>query len=152
MPQFLSWLICLLILILDQLTKASITASLLPGQSVPLIKNIFHISLVHNTGIAFGLLKNQAIFFVFIAVIVIVSISLDFIYNAKHYTLTKRIALGLVMGGALGNLVDRLRLNYVIDFLDFRIWPVFNIADSAITVGVFLLAIEIFIRSKRKEE
>ena len=69
--------------------------------------------------------------------------------NKRHYTLNKRIGLGLILGGAGGNLLDRLRLGYIVDFLDLRIWPVFNIADSAITVGIFLLAIELCFHSRR---
>lgn len=60
--------------------------------------------------------------------------------------------MGLILGGALGNLLDRLRLGYIIDFLDFRVWPVFNLADSAITVGIILLGIELLLQGKRRND
>ncbi len=70
----------------------------------------------------------------------------DFFSRLNQYTLLKSFALGLVLGGAGGNLLDRVRFGYVVDFLDFRIWPVFNIADSAITAGIILLAYSVLKR------
>ena len=135
--------ISLLVFFSDLVTKAYVSERLSLGQSIPVVKNIFHISLVHNTGIAFGLFKNLTAFFIGLSLIVIFYIALDSILHLKYYTLNKGISFGLLLGGACGNLLDRIRLGYVRDFLDFRVWPVFNLADSAITIGVLLLAIEI---------
>jgi signal peptidase II len=129
-----------LILVLDQLTKLIACRSLYLHQSIPVIKNIFHITLVHNRGAAFGLMRNQVpllIFTTFIA-IWLIYVNLKNSPGGKKLSLY-RISLGLVLAGALGNLIDRVFCGYVIDFLDFRIWPVFNVADSAITVGAILL-------------
>lgn len=123
------------ILCLDQLTKFFATENLLYNQSLPIIKGIFHLTLIHNRGAAFGILKNQTPLFILTSIFAIVLIFSNLRDNKKYYTLS----LSLILAGALGNLIDRIFLGYVIDFLDFRIWPVFNIADSAITIGAILL-------------
>lgn len=139
----LSWAVCTFIVLFDQLSKISAIRSLNPFETTAVIKNIFHLSLVYNTGAAFGLFKEQGFFFILISAGVIIYISINLAFNSGKYSLYKHAAYGLILGGALGNLSDRLRLGYIVDFLDFRIWPVFNIADSAITVGIVLLALEI---------
>lgn len=133
---------------MDQISKAWVSRSFFLGQSVFIVKNIFHISLVHNTGAAFGLFKNYGLFFVAAALLITGYIVRDFISNQRRYSRKKQLALNLILGGACGNLIDRMRLGYIVDFLDFRVWPVFNIADSAITAGIILLGIELFIKSK----
>ncbi|SDC48226.1 MULTISPECIES: signal peptidase II [unclassified Candidatus Frackibacter] len=125
----------LLILVLDQVTKLTVVKHFYLGESLPIIDNIFHLTYVRNFGAAFGILNNQRLFFIITTSLVII-ILLALYYKAKDAGLIIKIALGLGLGGAIGNLIDRVRLGYVIDFLDFRIWPVFNIADSAIVVGV----------------
>jgi len=133
------FIITLSILFTDQLTKLLATRNLLLNQSAPLIKGIFYLTLIHNRGAAFGILKNQIPLFIFISIFAIILIYLTLRNNKyKEYSFYN-ISLALILAGALGNLIDRLRLGYVIDFLDFRIWPVFNVADSAITIGAILL-------------
>jgi len=138
-----------IILIADQATKFFLNNHLYPGQSFPIIKNIFHLTLVYNTGIAFGLFKQQTAIFILLSIVAIVLILVN-ILNAgppafsragrrRHFDRLYWLGLSLILGGAMGNLFDRLRFGYVIDFLDFRIWPVFNLADSCITVGVILI-------------
>ena len=143
------FIIAILILSLDQLTKILATNNLLLNQSLPVIKNIFHLSLIHNRGAAFGILKNQIPLFIFTSFSAIILI----IFNLKDERYRKlniySLSLGLILSGALGNFIDRLFFGYVIDFLDFRIWPVFNVADSAITIGAILLGWSILI-SKAK--
>ena len=138
------FLIVLIILSLDQLTKFLVTRNLLLNHSIPLLKGVFHITLVHNRGAAFGILKNQIPLFVFTAIFAIFLIYLSLKNNKGNKLYT--ISLSLILAGALGNLIDRLSFGYVIDFLDFRIWPVFNLADSSITIGAILLAYSICIR------
>lgn len=128
-------IIVLTILSLDQLTKFLVTQNLSLNQSVPVIKGIFHLSLIHNRGAAFGVLRNQVPLFIFTSIFAVILIFLN-LKNGKRFY---KFSLSLILAGALGNLIDRLFLGYVIDFLDFRIWPVFNIADSAITIGAVLL-------------
>lgn len=130
------------IIALDQLTKFWVLRELSPGQSIPVIKNVFHLTCVLNSGAAFGILKGRVYILILIAAAVIILI----LINLRRIKLPPvKIALALILSGAVSNLIDRLRLNAVIDFLDFRVWPVFNVADSAITIGAVLLAYSILI-------
>ena len=134
--------VVLLILAADQISKCLVLFNLNPGQSWNPIASLTpwaSITHVTNTGAAFGLFPNQGSLFVAIAVIVVAAI----IFYYRHLPVGQwwiKVSLGLQLGGALGNLLDRLRLGYVIDFIDFKIWPVFNLADSAIVTGVAILA------------
>ena len=117
---------------------------------MPLIKGVFHLTLIHNRGAAFGILKNQTPFFIFVSILAVI-----LIYSALRNNKNKKysfhnVSLVLILAGALGNLIDRLRFGYVIDFLDLRIWPVFNVADSAITIGAILLGWSILITRNRQ--
>lgn len=139
---FLSLLVVAAIVLADRLSKIFFSHLLSLGESLPIIRNVFHMTLVHNTGIAFGLFKNQGIVFIIIPLIMIALL----LYNFYHYNYSKEalsrpyiVAVSLILAGAIGNLIDRILYGYVIDFIDFRIWPVFNIADSAITIGALLL-------------
>jgi len=140
-------LVSVSIVVLDQILKFAIANALEPGQSVPVIKNIFHITLVQNTGAAFGILKNQAVLFIAISIIAILLV-LYYLPKLGKKDKFAKVSFALILGGAAGNLIDRLRFGYVIDFIDFRIWPVFNVADSALTIGVLLLAIELLRKKK----
>jgi signal peptidase II len=123
------------ILFLDQITKIVVLQHLSLNQSFVLIPKVLYLTLVHNRGAAFGILKNQVPFFIFTSSIAIILIIVSLKRNKRIYN----ISLSLILAGALGNLTDRLFLGYVVDFIDFRIWPVFNLADSAITIGAILL-------------
>ena len=133
--------IAFLIILFDQISKDIARGHLRLGESLPIIKNFFHLSLVFNTGAAFGLFRNETIFFILAACVAIIAIvrTLKFkIFYSTEFSL-QSISLILILAGAIGNLIDRIRFGYVVDFLDFRIWPVFNIADSSITIGACLL-------------
>ena len=138
--------IVIAILFLDQVSKFLVTKNLFLGQSIVVIKGIFHLSLVHNRGAAFGLLKNQVPLFVVTSIIAVFLIFLEL--KKRKRVLIYEVSLALVLAGALGNLIDRAIFGYVIDFLDFRIWPVFNIADSSISIGAVLLGLSILRQKK----
>lgn len=143
--------IVLLILFLDQISKSLAVKTVSLHQSIPVIKGFFYITLVHNRGAAFGILKNHAYLFIAISIFAIILISLTLLSRQRHkITSLYTISLGLILAGAAGNLIDRISLGYVIDFLDFRIWPVFNVADSAISVGAVLLGWGILFGKQRK--
>ncbi|MEK6942530.1 MAG: signal peptidase II [Nanoarchaeota archaeon] len=129
-----------IVVFLDQLTKWIIRKNFSLNESLPVIKNIFHITYVTNTGSAFSLFQgmNAVFIIIFFAVIFGIVYSVKKIKNDEK---PMQFAVGLLLGGAVGNLIDRLFLGHVTDFLDFRIWPVFNVADSAISVSVVLLVI-----------
>lgn len=130
-------------LVLDQLTKQLIVSKLNLHQSVPVIGTFFKITYTRNTGGAFSILKNHPGFLTWLSVILCV-ISLLFIIKIIRSGLFYQMGIGLVIGGTLGNLVDRLRFGYVIDFIDFSFWATFNVADIAITLGSFLLIYTVF--------
>jgi signal peptidase II len=133
-------IIILLIIGLDQATKFILNHSLVLNQPNPLIKGFFYLTLVHNRGAAFGILRNQLPLFILISIFAIILIYFNLKKaSARGKISLNNLALGLILAGAIGNLIDRIIYGYVIDFLDFCVWPVFNVADSAITVGAFLL-------------
>ena len=137
----------------DQLSKLLIVTSLQLGHTINLVPGFFNFTLVHNPGAAFGFLATvspswREPFFLIVPAGTLLLIFLYFL-RLKEWQSFSIYSLSLIMGGAIGNLVDRLRLGYVIDFLDFH-WrfqihfPAFNVADSAITVGVGLIIVGIF--------
>ena len=138
-------LLCIVVLITvaDQVVKGTVVRRLYLHESIPVIPGIFSITRIHNSGIAFGLFPGLPD--VFMVVTLISMLVVLFFY----LTATPRGALlmagcGLILGGAVGNLIDRFRLHYVIDFIDFNFWPAFNIADSAVVIGVALLMLSFY--------
>jgi len=131
------------ILFLDQVTKFLVVKNLSLHQSLPVIKGVLHLSLVYNRGVAFGLFKGLNTFFILAAALAVILIYLNLKNLGWRKITLAAAALSLILAGAIGNLIDRVMFGHVIDFLDLRIWPVFNIADSAITIGAVLLACSI---------
>ncbi|MDD4899272.1 MAG: signal peptidase II [Candidatus Omnitrophica bacterium] len=131
--------IVIAILFLDQASKFLFTKFLQLNHPVAVIKGVFYLTLVHNRGAAFGILKGKLFLFILASLIALVVIYLNLKDKGKDNPFLFKFALGLILAGGLGNLIDRIFFGYVIDFLDFRVWPVFNLADSAITVGAILL-------------
>ena len=131
-------LLSILILAADQGSKWLAVRALAPGESVALLGRALHLTLVHNRGTAFGILPNWTPSLLAAAIALSVAILLhNRQFLGRHLLVS--LALALQLGGAAGNLLDRLLKGYVVDFIDLRIWPVFNLADAAITVGVVLL-------------
>lgn len=128
----------LAVVILDQFSKYIVVENMALGESIPIIEKVFHLTYILNPGAAFGMFAHNRLFFIAIAVIVIGII----IWARKEILASPwevKAGCGLFLGGAIGNLIDRARQGLVIDFFDFRIWPVFNIADIAICIGVGLI-------------
>lgn len=120
---------------LDQITKYMIVSNMTEGMSIPVINQVFHLTFVLNPGAAFGMLEHNREFFIIMAIAVLMFV----VYMRKKILeepLTVQIGIALFVGGALGNLIDRMKTGLVVDFFDFRIWPVFNVADIAICLGV----------------
>ena len=142
-----------MILIVDQWTKHLIHNRFRWGESLPLIDSFFALTYVRNSGAAFRFLHNTPAWFrdpFFIAVPVVAMVVIGFLYiKLSERQVWAASALSLILGGAIGNLIDRLRFGFVIDFLDFHWrevyhWPAFNVADSCIVVGVSILFIQSF--------
>jgi len=147
---FVSTGIALGVVVFDRLTKIIFSDILTVGESILVVKNIFHITLVHNTGIAFGLFKDSGAVFIIVPMVVVVAMGV-YVYRHRKQSNFAGLPLGalaLISGGALGNLIDRIMFGHVIDFLDFRVWPVFNVADSAITIGMVMVIIDHMIQHR----
>ena len=152
------YLIALAIVLTDQATKAIVLRTMRLGQSIPIVPGYFDLTFVLNPGAAFSLLATlperiRSPFFILISVAAAVLI---IVYRARHLRGHRlaTVSLGLILGGAVGNLIDRIRYGVVVDFLDAHVhqyhWPVFNVADSAISVGVTLLLIEMLLEWRRE--
>jgi signal peptidase II len=145
----LSVIIAGVVLVLDQVTKLIALARLVPGLPVPVIDGLFSLTLVMNPGLAFGMLATTPAAWRWVvaalslgALAALAMVASRLLSDGRWLT---RLGIGLIFGGAVGNLIDRARFGAVVDFLDFYWrqyhWPAFNVADSAITVGVGLLAV-----------
>ena len=147
MPIFLS--IC--IVVLDQVVKVLVVHKMFPGMSLPIIQDVFHITFVLNPGAAFGILAHQRSFFIVMGIVILILVGVFSPYIRRQCGIF-RWGVALLLGGALGNLIDRVRIGHVIDFFDFRIWPVFNIADIAIVVGVAAIIYAILFKMHPTED
>ena len=142
------------IALLDQLTKLTIKSIFNPGEHVPVVSGFFDLVYIQNTGAAWGMLSGFNSWLIVISVTMVVIL----VVFRRHFisdTLMHRIVLGLMIGGIVGNLVDRLKSGRVVDFLDFQWrghhWPAFNVADSAICIGVGLYIISQLFMGEKKE-
>ena len=130
------------ILVLDQLAKWYVRLHFLPGESVPVIPHVFHLTYVLNPGAAFGIFSHARWFFVIAGIALLVLAVALYPRLRREAPMLRYGALALV-AGALGNLIDRILTGLVVDFFDLRIWPVFNVADVAICAGVFCMMLAI---------
>lgn len=139
----MSYIIIIAVILFDQLSKVLTLKYLAPIKDIPIIENIFHLTYVENRGAAFGMLQNQKIFFVITTIIILGAIYF-YVRNNKPNRFMA-ISLSLIVGGAIGNFIDRIRLGFVVDYFNFTLinFPVFNIADSAVVIGAFLVSIYI---------
>lgn len=139
------------IILIDQLSKFYIQETMTIGMSHPIITNVFHITYILNPGAAFGILENQRLFFIFIAIVMIFVVAYIYPKIPSNSSLL-RLGVALLVGGAIGNVIDRVKFGYVVDFFDFRIWPIFNIADITIVIGVTLIIYSMIFLSNIKDE
>jgi signal peptidase II len=132
-----------IVVALDQASKGLAASHLMPGESISVLGDFTRLTLVHNTGAAFGLFPGSRVPFIVVSVVAI-GVVLYLFFRETYRSVANRVLLGCILGGAVGNLIDRVRLGYVVDFIDIGFgtarWPVFNAADSAVTIGVLLLA------------
>lgn len=136
-------ILIIIFFIIDLVSKLIISNVLSVYESIPVIKNFFNITYVNNTGVAWSMFAGNRILLVIISLFIIISIIMYI--RKKELNKIERISYAMILGGAIGNLVNRLFLGYVIDFLDFNIfgydYPIFNLADTFIVIGVILLLI-----------
>jgi signal peptidase II len=144
----LLWLSALIVLGLDQWTKHIVVTTFDPGESRIFIPHVLYWTYVQNRAGAFGLFGTQTWLLVAMALGVLALFWYAFRDVARH-SLLVRIAFGAIVGGAFGNIIDRFHYSFVVDFIDLRWWPVFNVADSCITVGVGLLVLSTILRDRK---
>lgn len=142
------------IIILDQLVKRTVTAGMALHESIPLIDDVFHITYIRNTGAAFSLMDGFRIFLILFPLILIAAAMVYMFIRRKTASPALLLSLTFIAGGGLGNVIDRAFLGYVVDYLDFRVFPVFNIADIFVCLGcgLFIVYILFFDRKATKKQ
>ncbi len=125
---------------LDQLTKLFIISRFSQGEPIEIMEGFLRIIYSTNTGGAFGIMKDQRVFLMFTAALLTIA-GLALSHKILALKRSYQLGLGLILGGTMGNLIDRIRLGFVVDFIDFSFWPTFNVADIGITVGAVLMII-----------
>ncbi|MFA9557382.1 signal peptidase II [Evansella sp. AB-rgal1] len=147
------YVIALVIIIIDQFTKWLVVQNMELRESISVIEGVFHITSHRNAGAAFGILQGQMWLF-YIATVIVIGVIVYYIQKHVNGNRWFGISLGLVLGGAIGNFIDRVLFGAVVDFLDVYIfaynYPIFNIADSALVVGVIMLVIYVFKEEKKQ--
>lgn len=137
LPTSIFFLLSCLVILIDQITKYIVRERIAFGVSVPLINNILYLTHTTNKGASFSLFTNYSFFLTILTTAVLICIIIFYKKIPHNY----RLAFALIAGGAAGNLIDRIFLGTVTDFIDIRIWPVFNLADAAITLAAIFLVI-----------
>ena len=142
------WILIVAMIVLDQLIKYWAVESLKPIGSIPLIQDVFHLTFAKNTGAAFSILRGKQVFLIILTSLVILGLVFLMAKNIKEGgNKFMTLSLAMIVGGAIGNFIDRVRLDYVIDYLDFTLinFPIFNAADVFIVVGTGLLALLVIV-------
>ena len=146
-------IIAIICILLDFFSKLLVTNNLDVGESITVIPSFFSISYIKNTGAAWGMFSNGTILLAVISIIFLV-VAIKFIYDLKDVSKLSMFSYGMLLGGIVGNLIDRLFRNFVIDFLSFNIFgysfPVFNIADCFIVISIGLIVIETLLKEGKK--
>jgi signal peptidase II len=139
------YLITILWVALDQWTKKWTVTNMTIGQTIPLIENVFHLTYSNNYGAAFSILQNKQTFLILFTGIMMIAMIVYMFSQRKKVGAWVMVSLALIVGGGIGNLIDRVVNGYVVDMLDFRLWnPIFNVADVGVTCGCVLLVLAVF--------
>lgn len=145
------FLISFWVIVFDQLSKQGISRQLLFGQRINIVDNLISFTKIYNTGAAFSILQKNTSVLIFFSIFVTIAITYYFIKKVKLVPPILALAWGLILGGTVGNMVDRIVLGYVIDFirLDFINFPIFNLADISINLGAFLIFLYVFLKPSK---
>ena len=136
-----------IIFLVDRITKLYVMYNLPQGKSLPQLGGMFDFTYIQNSGAAFSIMSGKSIILIIISIVIIIAICIYYLSN-RLTTIALTAASSLIIGGAAGNLCDRLLYGRVIDFIDFRFWPIFNIADMAICAGACIFVFLIYVESK----
>lgn len=145
------FLIVVGVVALDQLVKRIIVANLSLAQSIPVIQDIFHITYIRNTGAAFSLMDGMQWFLVLFPVLLVMAAITFLIIKRKNGHPLLLSSVAMIAGGGVGNLIDRIAYGYVVDFFDFRIFPIFNVADIFVCVGCGLMILYVLFFDGKKD-
>ena len=133
-----------LIIILDQFVKYLIQANISLNHTVPIIDGIFHLTYINNSGAAFSIFQNQTKLLIILPLIVTIMVLVYILKKRKTEHWAILLSMSLIAAGGIGNLIDRIAYGHVVDFFDFRVFPIFNVADISVSVGCGLLLIYMF--------
>ena len=146
------YFIIALIILFDQLTKWLVQSSMTLNTSIPVMEGVFSMTYIHNSGAAFSMLQGKTFLLIGIQLLVIFAMLAYASMKRRGMNRLLLVSLGLIIGGGFGNLIDRVRQGYVVDFFDFHFWPIFNVADIAVSVGCGLLIVYVlFVEGKESD-
>lgn len=147
------FLIILAVVILDQIIKKLVVGSMALYESIPVLQDIFHITYIHNTGAAFSIMEGLRAVLILLPLVMIVAAIVFMIIKRRSAHPMLMTSVAMIAGGGIGNLIDRIFYGYVVDYLDFRVFPIFNLADISVCVGCGLLILYVlFIDGKQNNE
>lgn len=146
------YVIIAVIITVDQLVKHIVQSNMQLNDTIPLVDGIFHLTYIHNYGAAFSILENKQVFLLILTGVVILGILIYMTVKRKTTPRLVMLSFALIVGGGAGNLVDRALRGYVVDFFDFRIWPIFNVADIAVVCGCILMVFYIVVVEPRQQK
>ena len=139
------------ILVLDRVVKLAVSSGMSPGQSIPVIENIFHITYIRNTGAAFSMLQGHSLILIGFPLAVMCVGLVLLVIKRKTWHPVINTAVAMICAGGIGNLIDRLLSGYVVDMFDFRVFPVFNVADIFVCVGCGLVILYVLVIDEKKD-
>ena len=143
------YLVIAAVIIFDRVVKKVVATNMNPWESIPVIEDVFHLTFVQNRGAAFSMWQEQWIILIGLPLVVIVAAFVIIFLMRKKWDKVMLTAIAFICGGGLGNLIDRMTLGYVVDMFDFRVFPVFNIADIFICVGCGLMILDVLLLERK---
>lgn len=146
------WIIIVAAVILDVVSKQAVIGAMELGQSITVIPRVLDFCYIQNHGAAFSILQGKTVFLIAFTVIIMTALCVYAMKVKDKVPKAELISLAMIVGGGIGNLIDRIALGYVTDFLDIHIIPIFNVADCFVTVGCFLLIVSVLILEPKKEK
>ncbi len=136
---------------MDHLVKYLVASQMIQGESIPVVPEIFHITYVQNRGAAFSMMEGQWFFLIVLPCAAILTAMIILFWKRKVWSVCMNLAIAFICGGGMGNLIDRICQGYVVDLFDFRVFPVFNVADIFICVGCGLLLLDVLLSERKKK-
>ena len=141
-----------ILVLADQISKTIVVKTMSLYESIPVIQNFFHFTYITNDGMAFGI-NFPFGYYIFTSVSILLTLFLFwYLWSVRTHSIVIRLGISFIIAGAIGNLIDRFTMNGVVDFIGVGWWPLFNIADSSISIGLALLIIDLIFKSNKKNE